>query len=76
MARKKKPVVEETVDDYIPSDEELAEFNNPTREENKLLPSHWAQEYGVDPHLFLWWDTNEGVVSRKRFEELRKQQGA
>lgn len=38
----------------------------------KMKPSEWGVEEKLDPCLFVWWDTNEGLVSKQRFEEIKK----
>jgi len=45
-----------------------------TREARRMRPTEWAQERGLDPDLFAWWDKE--TMNESEFEELKKQRGA
>ena len=43
------------------------------KEIKKLLKaSEWAREDGKNPLDFKWWDTNEKLIEKKRYEEIKK----
>lgn len=42
-------------------------------ESEKLLKaSEWGKENGLPFQDFLWWDTAEGLITKERFNEIRK----
>jgi len=40
-----------------------------------LKASEWASEEGLPVLDFVWWDTNEGIINRRRFLQIKKQIG-
>ena len=43
--------------------------------EKILKASEWGMEFGISELDFLWWDTNEGLINKRRFLQIKKQIG-
>jgi len=50
----------------------IEEQNIQSEEIKVLKASEYAKQQGLDPTNFLWWDKNEGIISEKRFNEIKQ----
>lgn len=82
MAKKKekKVVIEENIKEDIENNiEEDIEENkivNSVVKENKIekqSPEKWARIYKLDTDLFKWWTDKQVLMTKKEFEEIKKQ---
>jgi hypothetical protein len=76
MGRKQK-IKEELEEEIYVESNTKKDIKEERREEPKKLlkASEWAKESGLPFQDFLWWDTNEKLITKERFGQIRKQVG-